>query len=87
MTPPPQSFLETHLIAALQILLTKNEGVVVPNLRPEIAGNSVNIVFRIDDNIVLEPYYGDAEVGEVIAVRDVDNEGPFGTCGACGCHE
>ena len=85
MSHPPLSFFETHLIAALRTLLSENEGVVVENLRPEIAGNSTNIVFRIGDEIILEPYYGDADFGDIIAVQDVDVK--EGCCGGCGCHE
>ncbi len=68
-----QIISSTNLSQALSYLLTENEGVVIKNSYQEHAFDEKLIVFKFENQIIVEPYIGTAEVGEIIAVAVYDD--------------
>ncbi len=56
------------------MLLTENEGVVIETPEPEIFFDKKSVVFKMGNEIIVDPYTGTAEVGEIIPISVLDDD-------------
>ena len=68
------TFFEKALVESLKILLHENEGVIIETPKTDCLFDKKSIVLRYKNGIVVDPYIGTAEPGEIVAVSISDDD-------------